>query len=156
MHSKIIIALVLININSILYLDVLTNPLFLGGLGSFYPPPLNLGDQKKRKRYNILMFQSQTVFHSGSNLRKKVPQSLSWSFFLRVASSQDSFWHLFGWDLCQSEKLSEIRPPLALPRIKILTEALFYTRHSLKSRYIIIYRCKSASFTSYALHTTKK
>ena len=84
MHSKIIIALVLININSILYLDALTNPLLEGGLGSFYPPSLNLGDQKREKKIKYIMLkvpQSQTVFQSGLNLRKKVPNHYPGHFF---------------------------------------------------------------------------
>ena len=98
MHSKIIIALVLININSILYLDALTNPLLEGGLGSFYPSPPSSEFEGPKKRekdtiYNVKGASISDSFSKWLKSPKKGAKLLSWAFFI---SSQDSFLHLFG------------------------------------------------------------
>ena len=71
---------------------------------------------KLKNQKTLKMAYSQKVFQFGSNLKKKVPNRSPEHLLFRWIVFWGVIWHLFVGDLSQSEKLSDIKPPLELSK----------------------------------------
>ena len=100
------IALVLININSILKLDALKKPLLERGLGSCYLPSPESEGPKKREKNTIQIVKGASISdsESGLNLQKKGSKSVPLAFFFVWLVLRTVF-STFSGEICVKVKI---------------------------------------------------